>query len=252
MALSDSAGIGSALPSQVGVTSGYALTTDGTVATWNSVGGGGGVTTVGTFSTTGITNGASISSTTITLGPADGTKPGLLKALGSVGSSPAAAGASLGSDGTLTLQPADGTHPGVVTSAAQTIGGLKLFSAGVGTGAAGASHASLTAISGFPYLHMGANADSPIASTACLYYATGASFGTFINIPISGENILFTSVGGGTPFWQMHGTSGDFDIQYGKLNIIANGTLPSAITMKSPDGTTYTLHIANGGTLVIA
>jgi hypothetical protein len=47
-------------------------------------------------------------------------------ALAAVGSTPSANGASL-SGSTLTLQPADGTHPGVVTSAAQTIGGNKTF-----------------------------------------------------------------------------------------------------------------------------
>jgi len=44
-----------------------------------------------------------------------------------VGSSPNAYGATASSL-TLTLQPADGTHPGVVTALAQTIGGAKTFS----------------------------------------------------------------------------------------------------------------------------
>lgn len=48
--------------------------------TWVSLGagGGGGVTTVGAFSGSSQTNGASISSTTITFGPADGTNPGMV------------------------------------------------------------------------------------------------------------------------------------------------------------------------------
>ncbi len=87
-----SAGVGSALPSQVGVTSGYALTTDGTVASWASVSGGSGVTT-----------------------------------MAAVGSSPSANAASI-SGVTLTMQPADATHPGVVTTAAQTFGGAKTVS----------------------------------------------------------------------------------------------------------------------------
>lgn len=41
-------------------------------------GGGSGVTTVGTFSATSLTNGASIAGNTITFGPADGTKPGMV------------------------------------------------------------------------------------------------------------------------------------------------------------------------------
>lgn len=41
-------------------------------------GGGGGVTTVGTFNATSYTNGANISGTTITFGPADATNPGMV------------------------------------------------------------------------------------------------------------------------------------------------------------------------------
>jgi len=44
--------------------------------------------------------------------------------VGSVGSTPAAAGASI-SGTVLTLQPADATHPGVVTTGAQTFAGDK-------------------------------------------------------------------------------------------------------------------------------
>lgn len=47
--------------------------------------------------------------------------------LAAVGSTPAAAGASLSAQ-VLTLQPADGSQPGVVTTAAQTFAGIKTFS----------------------------------------------------------------------------------------------------------------------------
>ncbi len=50
------------------------ITTGGTCV----AGGGGGVTTVGTFSGSSIANGASISGSTITFGPADGTNPGMV------------------------------------------------------------------------------------------------------------------------------------------------------------------------------
>lgn len=50
--------------------------------------------------------------------------------LASVGSTPAAAGASL-SGQVLTLQPADGTNGGVVSTAAQTIAGAKTFTSGI-------------------------------------------------------------------------------------------------------------------------
>jgi hypothetical protein len=113
---SASAGVGSALPSQVGVTSGWALTTDGTSAAWASVGGGSGVTT-----------------------------------MAAVGSSPSANGASISSV-TLTLQPADATHPGVVTAATQTMGGDKTLSGGVGVqGTALATYTPLTATVGLFY-----------------------------------------------------------------------------------------------------
>ncbi|HEX7368076.1 MAG TPA: hypothetical protein VF261_00260, partial [Candidatus Saccharimonadales bacterium] len=55
------------------------ITTGGTCAT---AGGGGGITTVGTFSATSIANGASISGSTITFGPADATNPGMVTASG--------------------------------------------------------------------------------------------------------------------------------------------------------------------------
>lgn len=49
----------------------------------NISGGGSGVTTVGAFSASSIANGASISTSTITFGPADATNPGMIKNTGS-------------------------------------------------------------------------------------------------------------------------------------------------------------------------
>ena len=58
-------------------TTGQVLTaTTGSAPSWTAAGGG--VTTVGTFSSSSITNGASISGATITLGVADGTNPGMI------------------------------------------------------------------------------------------------------------------------------------------------------------------------------
>ncbi len=74
-------------------------------------------------------------SATNVAGTQSGTNTGDIT-LASVGSSPAAAGASL-TNQVLTLQPADGSNPGVVTTGAQTIGGAKTFSGGVVIGAAG-------------------------------------------------------------------------------------------------------------------
>lgn len=62
-------------------TSGNVLTSNGT--TWvSSAPSASGVTTVGAFSASSQTNGASISGSTITFGPADGTNPGMIKATG--------------------------------------------------------------------------------------------------------------------------------------------------------------------------
>jgi hypothetical protein len=105
--------------------------------------------------TIGTANGLSLSTQTLSLAAADGSNAGALTAgvqtiggaktftgtisasnlsgtntgditLASVGSVPAAAGASLSSQ-ILTLQPADATNPGVMTAAAQTFGGTKTF-----------------------------------------------------------------------------------------------------------------------------
>lgn len=63
-------------PSAAG-SSGNVLTSDGT--NWTSAApASGGVTTVGTFSASSQTNGASISGSTITFGPSDGTNPGMV------------------------------------------------------------------------------------------------------------------------------------------------------------------------------
>jgi hypothetical protein len=93
------------LPSQVGQNGNY-LTTNGTVASWAAVGGGG-VTTVGAFGSTPNANAMSISGVT------------------------------------LTGQPADATHPGFVTTAAQTMAGVKTFSSNpVASGLTGSAAAT--------------------------------------------------------------------------------------------------------------
>lgn len=133
-------------------TSGNVLTSNGT--TWvSSPVSSSGVTTVGTFSVSSQVNGATITGTTITFGPADATNPGMVSTgtqifagnktftgtisasnlsgtntgdltLAAVGSSPNANGATLTGQ-VLNLQPASGTQPGILTTGAQTIAGLK-------------------------------------------------------------------------------------------------------------------------------
>lgn len=65
---------------------------------------------------------------------------GGVTAVGSVGSTPTAAGASI-TGSTLTLQPADATHPGVLTAVAQAIAGAKTFSAAIISSVASGSQA---------------------------------------------------------------------------------------------------------------
>jgi parallel beta-helix repeat protein len=59
-------------------TDGQCLTSNTSTILWGSCGGGSGVTTVGTFSGSSQVNGATISGSTITFGPADATNPGMI------------------------------------------------------------------------------------------------------------------------------------------------------------------------------
>jgi len=206
MALSDSAGVGSALPSQVGVTSGWALVTNGTVASWASVGGGSGVDT-----------------------------------LAAVGSSPNANGGTIAST-TLTLQPADGTHPGVVTALAQTFGGLKTFTSQL----ACSGDISATGLSGDQAV---LGTTSGTAALAFVHSGTPTTVfwtdGTHI--------VLGTPGGSGDFFFRQGGQSGTTLalITSTQLDLTGLG-VGGAIKLKSPDGTTYTATIANGGTWSIS
>jgi len=80
-------------------------------------GGGSGVTTVGAFSGSSIANGASISSNTITFGPADPTNPGMIKASGSQTLGPA-----LTLNGQLNITGGQTFTIGTATDANYTVG----------------------------------------------------------------------------------------------------------------------------------
>jgi len=193
---SQSAGIGSALPDQLGY-SGYVLTTDGTTASWEAV----------------------------------GVLPGVTS-FGAVGAAPSANGATV-SGAVATLQPADATHPGVVTALAQSFAGAKTFTSDllvnnsgdkVMVGAPGGA--------GFPGIWL--NQSSPASNNFCLGDFAGESYlnspGAHLYIQIGNANKLILTA-----------TAADFT----GLGV-GNG-----IKLKSPDGTTYTLTVADGGTLVI-
>lgn len=155
--------------------------------------------------------------------------------VGSFGSTPNSGGASFAT-GTLTLQPADGTHPGGVSTSTQTFGGNKTFGAGaiVAGTVVGASTGVIMGVdSGFTGIWI--NQSSPaFTNYAIMDFGSGA---TGINGPTSlnfrVNNVTqFSFNGGGTVDMTGLGAGG-------------------GLQLKSPDGTTYTLSIANGGTVHI-
>lgn len=203
---STSAGIGSALPYQ-GDSNGLFLTTDGTTASWASVGGGSGVDTVGTFSASAQTNGASISSTTITFGPASATVPGM------------------------------------VGTGAQTFAGSKSFtSPGLFTGDFGNVSGSTL------YAQVGTNFSGAFCGVG---YGVGGSAGWFLLS--DGTDVIVNAPGatGVVSIRTSNTVAGKFDITNKVLDLTGLG-VGGAIKLKSPDGTTYTASIANGGTWSIA
>lgn len=288
MALSDSAGIGSALPSQVGVTSGYVLQTDGAAASWVSAsasslpsqGGNSGkyLTTNGTSaswaavtadgvlpSQTGnngkvlTTNGTTASWGTVTGAGVD--------TMAAVGAAPNANGATIAST-TLTLEPADGTNPGVVTAAAQTFGGAKTFAGGIvmgtqsigmGAGSLTGSGATITSTcniycqgagflcsSGAPASGTGYGVQGTASWTGNANVANGASAKAFIF-----DNGVTLSDAGARLLTVRNNTAEVMSVGTVTLDLTGLGAAGS-IKLKSPDGTTYTATIANGGTWSIA
>ena len=202
---SASTGMGGLLPRQAGVTSGWALVTDGTEASWASVGGG-----------------ASL-------------------ILGAVGSAPNADGATYDSGtGDFNLEPADATHPGVLTSSTQTIGGDKTFLDDILPNDDGTTQS------------LGSTTKRWLAASFVTgYFRSLKDEANTGNVLVSGAFIdscaaLNTTLGGGELHLQIAGST--------KANLLpttfdftglGNG---GSIKLKSPDGTTYTATIANGGT----
>ena len=138
------------------------------------------------------------------------------------GSSPNADGGSA-SGSNIVLQPADATHPGGVSTGAQTFGGNKTFDGGTFMSDLG---------SGWPGLAVGASVGG--AQGAIGYYVGGNNLtvhsGSDMLFYISNANIVTLK-------------STTFDM----TGLGVGGS----IKLKSPDGTVYTLTIANGGTVHI-
>jgi hypothetical protein len=150
-------------------TIGGAKTFSGAITASNLSGTNTGDVTIGTFGSAPTPKGISISSQAITLQPADATNAGAVSTttqtfagaktfsgaitasnlsgtntgditLATVGSTPAAAGASLSSQ-VLTLQPADASNAGVVSTTTQTFAGAKTFSGLITSSIASGSNA---------------------------------------------------------------------------------------------------------------
>ncbi len=107
--------------------------------------------------------------------------------LASVGSTPAAAGASLSAQ-VLTLQPADATNPGVVTTGTQTLAGAKTFSSVIASTVASGSNA-VTMLPGAK-LALGAFAESYLYAGDVVngIVATGGSFSVGRSLSIRNDN----------------------------------------------------------------
>ena len=201
---SASAGVGSGLPSQAGVTSGWVLQTDGATASWVAVSGGSGVTT-----------------------------------MTAVGSSPNANAASI-SGVNLTMQPADGTHPGVVTTAAQTLAGSKTFPDPAFF--SGQITAPLISISA----QMGSDFSGVWVGLAYAHAGVGSLFAA-----TDGVDSIFSAPASGSVYIRQAFSTGMAVFSTAGLDLTPTAT-PAYIKMKSPDGTTYTATIANGGTWSIS
>jgi hypothetical protein len=159
-------------------------------------------------------------------GDVTGTGPGAtattitnaVKSVAAVGSAPAAAGASIATT-VLTLQPADATHPGVVSAAAQTFGGAKTI---------GGCLLNATLAFSEPGVGFGTNG-----------FIGGSSATTIGNVAVGTHIDMWLN---GSTRASVHETNLDM------TGFGAGG----ALKLKSPDGTIYTLTVANGGTLNIA
>jgi hypothetical protein len=210
------------LPSQTGHSGEY-LTTDGSAASWAAVSALPDQTgNSGKFLTT---DGSDASWATVTSG---------VNALAAVGSAPAAEGASI-SGTTLTLQPADATHPGVVSDTTQSLKGAKTF------------------------------VTNPIklddgGTNICLLGGTaGLNNGLWLGVTPGGTNYsvltfapglyLNAQTGGAVHFMVNNAEAGSISATVLDLTSLGAG---GSIKLKSPDGTTYTATIANGGTWSIA
>lgn len=250
------------LPDQTLADAGKVLSTDGSVASWVDATG----LTLGAFSSTPTAEGMTLAAGVLNLDPADGTHAGgvsiaaqTFAGVKTFSDVPVMAGVLAPTTSTLTLQGQKtdgGTSVGVVIDAktALTTSGAKivsfqnaesekafidkdgaLVSDTVHGLTAGATNFYLGSASGFPGLWIGAGADTHTTSNPVMLLVP-VSNELRINAPSTSYHLSidFNS----TEYWK-------FDAISGHLISVING---KGIQLKSPDGTTYTATIANGGT----
>lgn len=215
------------LPTTLGASGDCLKDTNGSgVLGFASCGGGSGVTTVGAFSGSSQTNGASISGATITFGPADG------------------------------------TNPGMVTTGAQTIAGAKTFSSNIigqaGLSVTGATTLTADAVGTIPLTVQGA-----ASQTANLLEVKNQSGGTTVlSIAKDGSGVFqgvqpASTAGNGTNAG--NGSGNSYEIKganggntTGTFNSAGNG---GAITITAGNGGVGTnggiVNGGNGGNIVI-
>lgn len=218
---SNSAGIGGGLPPQTSDLANYVLATDGQNAFWEAVAGA--TITVGTFGSTPTANGATASGST------------------------------------LTLQPADGTHPGSLTTAAQTLAGVKTFSSV--PVAAGLTAPASTALTYTSNVADGAGAVCHVLDTGALVSTSGCKW---LSIKTNGSEQYFFGVVGGVNTFSAPGQikSGTFRLTNGSGYLLQEAAAsPLYLYGNATDGATHfnvqvdgqaTLSTAGAAALVVA
>jgi hypothetical protein len=133
----------------------------GWVKMFGGSGGGGGVTTVGTFSGSSIANGASISTSTITFGPADATNPGMV----TTGTQTFAGAKTFNAEMVIDGVAAGKGLLAVSTNTAFGVLALRLATGGTNTGIGNDALANT----------VGGTANTAVGSTAMLTNSTGSN-----------------------------------------------------------------------------
>lgn len=208
-------------------TSGNVLTSNGT--TWTSAAAsGGGVSTVGTFSASAQTNGATIATSTITFGPASATVPGMV----SIGTQTWAGAKTFTS--TLTVDTSAGTSTGIVGTVSGATNGLLLTNLTMGATTNSIVRLVGTVTSPTTTIYKGQNVDintgnSATSRTIYGYDFTATAGGSAATNTIGyHSNINVAQVGALSPY-NNTGLFGAFHAVYGNQTTTGNGNVGSGV-----------------------